>query len=73
MAVSRRSGDEIHPWSPNGHFRPKSDTPIVGRPWHDAKGLSAVLAAPHRHLPEFQPNSNYTHQPVLWAFGSTIH
>jgi hypothetical protein len=25
VAVSRRSGDEIHPWSPNGDLRPEAD------------------------------------------------
>ena len=25
MAVSRRSGDEIHPWTPNGDLRPYPD------------------------------------------------
>jgi hypothetical protein len=25
LAVSRRSGDEIHPWSPNGGYRTEAE------------------------------------------------
>jgi hypothetical protein len=38
----------------------------------DAKRLSVVLAAPHRHLAECQRHSNYTHRQVIWASGLTI-
>jgi hypothetical protein len=37
MAVSRRSGDEIHPWVPNGDLRPKYDIHQAGLHWRPAR------------------------------------
>jgi len=39
LADSRRSGDEIHPWLPNGDLRPNLDTLHPGS-WVDR--MSAV-------------------------------
>ena len=33
MAVSRRLGDEIHPWPPNGDFRPLIDIRVWAFEW----------------------------------------